>query len=662
MDTIIPTLSKMFGDRLRLVFALMFVIMAGIWCTTLKNSRPVIHSETETFMAYYGNPTGGFWSEAAKFFDPTPTDWDNYQAREFSYVFEYIDAQMVLLLNKIPFFSYGFRSITQITFAILTAIVLYFIARELLPTFRRTSCIVLAMLFLLTPQMLVMHGIYFRCGKTMAAFWAALGILCLIQWLKPPTKPHSLVGYMLLGFGAFLSYVTDKQGVMIGLWLIALSLLIAGIRHRRGQEFRQLLLFASSFTVAFGFYLVWDYLLCPYIINAVRGHPPDRSWTSLSFFLLHDFDGYVRGLWNGFKLTVLQLQLAVGNIWDGYYLSWGLALAAYISIAVSAIKKPARTSSNANSRRGLTDCTALVLMLTTAFFFCVFMLMLLYMRHNPLAWADIWRGGYYYLSATLILIVALLIIFSLLSRRNSSKRFETCIVCAAFLLGMANHFSLYNTRKHGGEGHMKDQVELNRKFDQEIRSKRVTEDSRFLMKYIFAPVSERQALYKARQRTGDGVNLKILKNDDQVWPKEGWVYCKDSADRQYHDVKVDVNSGDRIFFLVNMVHGTVHDNTYWDPMITYENGTTYQASKGYSGTQGRNGWYYQFKTGGDYVNLVYAKPYKSWKIDDADRRQPSLNASRQHPGHGIDCARVFVVPKTGTVRITGAPVSVGTPY
>ena len=612
-------------------------------------------------MAFYGNPTGGFWSEAAKFFDPSPTDWDNYQAREFSYVFEYIDARMVILLNKIPFFSYGFRSISQIFFAILTAIVLYFIARELLPTFRRTSCMVLAMLFLLSPQMLVMHGIYFRCGKTMAAFWAALGILCLIHWLKPPTKSHNLVIYILLGLGAFLSFVTDKQGVMIGLWLIGLSLLIARLRSRREQEFRHLLFFASSFTIAFGLYLLWDYLLCPYIINAVRGHPPDRSWTSLSFFLLHDFAGYLRGLWNGFKLTVLQFQLAFGNIWDGYFLSWVLALAAYLLIALSAIKKFPRTSSNGNSRRGLTNPAALVSMLTTALLFCVFMIMLLYMRHNPLAWADIWRGGYYYQSATLILVVALLIVFSLLGRRNSSKRFETYIVCAVFLMGMANHFSLNNTRKHGGRGHMLTQIELNQKFDQEIRSKRAIENSRFLMKYIFAPASERNALYKARPRVGDGVNLQILKNDVQIWPNEGWAYCKDSADRQNHDVKVNVSSGDRISFLVNMVEGASFDNTYWDPIITYENGTTYQCSKGFSGTQGKNGWYYQYREGGNYVNLVYAKPYKSWKIDDAELRQPSLNASKQHPGHGLDCARVFVVPKTGTVRITGAPVCVGTP-
>lgn len=652
----------MFSDRRRLAFSLMLMIMAGIWCASLKNTRPVIHSETETFMAYYGNPTGGFRSEVAKFFDPTPTDWDNYQAREFSYVFEYIDAQMVLLLNKIPFFSYGFRSITQITFVILTVIALYFIARKLLPDFRRTSCMALAALFLITPQTLSMHGVYFRCGKSMAAFWAALGMLCLIHWLKPPTKPRHAVVYMLLGLGAFLSFVTDKQCVMVGLWLIGLSLLIAGIRHRHKQEFRHLLFFASSFTIAFGIYLVWDYLLCPYIITEVRGHPPDRSWTSLSFFLLHDFEGYRRGIWNGFKLTALQLQLAFGNIWDGYFLSWGLALVAYILIAWSAIKKSPRPSANGNPRRGLTDGVALTVMLITAFVFCVFMIMLLYMRHNPLAWADIWRGGYYYLSATIILMVALLIVFSLLSRRNSSNRFETCIVCAAFLLGMANHFSLNNTRKHGGEGHMKDQVELNIKFDQEIRSKRVTEDSRFLMKYIFAPASERGTLYKERQRTGDGVNLKILKNDAQIWPEQGWAYCKDSSDRKFHDVKIDVVSGDRILFLVNMVHATVHDNTYWDPTITYEDGTTYQASKGFGGTQGENGWHYQYTQDGNYVDMVYAKPYKSWKVDNADMRQPSLNASRQHPGHGVDCVRVFVVPKTGSVRITGAPVCVGTPY
>ena len=660
MDTI-TSLRRTLSDKPQLAYVLMLIIMVGIWCSGLIITRPIIHFETETFLAFYGNPTGGFWSEVAKFFDPAPTDWDNYQAREFGYFFEYIDARMVILLNKIPFFSYGFRSVSQISFAILSYVVLYFIARELLPTFRRTSCLVLAMLFPLSTQMLAMQAEYFRCGKTIAAFWTGLWIFCLIQWLKPIAKKRSVIAYMLLGLGAFLSFITDKQGVMIGLWLIGLSLVLAGIRRYQNRTCRHLICFAASFSAAFCFYLYWDYELCPYIIESVRGYPPDRSWSSLSFFLNHDLSSHINGVWNGFKLTALQIQLAFGNFWDGNFLSWGLLLAALILMALSALIKSPNTSAGAdeNSRRGLTERVVPGAMLITAILTCVFMIMLLYMRHKPLAWPDIWRGGYYYQSATLILIVALLIVFSMLSRRNSSKRVETCIVCAVFLICMANYLNLPKTMGFGWERDSKREIlEANLLYDQEIRSKQVTEDSRFLMQYIFAPASERDALYKARPRVGDGVNLKILMNDDRIWPEKGWAHSEHSADRRHHDFKVNVRAGDKLYFIVNMNQGMRSDSTYWCPVITYEDGTTYQASKGFSGTQGANGWQYQYGMGEKYGNLVYERRSKSWR----NGRFPSLNSSKQHPGSGSDSVRVFVLPKPGTIRVTGAPVCVGTPY
>ena len=660
MDTIVPTLIKKLRDKLQLMFALMLIIMAGLWCAGLKNTRPIIHFETKTFLAFYGNPTGGFWSEVAKFFDPSPTDWDNYQARELGYVFEYIDARMVILLNKIPFFSYGFRSISLISFAILTSVVLYLIARELFPTFRRTSCLVLAMLFPLSTQMLAMQAEYFRCGKTVTAFWAALWILCLIHWLKPVARRPNVLAYMLLGLGAFLSFITDKQAVMIGLWLIGLSLMMAGIRRYQNQTHRHLIFFAASFTAAFCFYLYWDYQLCPYIIKAVRGYPPDRSWSSLSFFLNHDHASYIKGLWNGLKLTVLQIQLAFGNVWDGNLLSWGVALAAYILVALAAIKKSPNTPEGAigDSRRGLTDRTALATVLVTALLTCIFMIMLLYMRHNPLAWEDLWKGGYYYQSATLFLIVALLIVFSFLSRRNRSRRFETYIVCAVFLMCMANNLGLDKTRGYGwGYGHMKEQIDLNRTYDQEIRAKQVNENSSFLMRFIFAAASERRELYKARQSHNVGVNLKILKNDDQLWPEEGWAHSKNNADRPQHDVKAEVESGDKLYFLVNRHQGMGFDTAYWDPVITYDDGATFKASQGFSGTQGKNGWHYQYKDGETYASLVYDNRYETWKHNGF----PLLKATRQRPGFETESARVFVAPKHGTVRVTGAPVCVKSP-
>ena len=660
MDTILSTLREKLHDKPRIAFAVMLIIMVMVWGASLKNMRPVIHREAESFLTFYGNPTGGFWSEVAKLFDPVSTDWDNYQARELGYAFEYIDAQTLLLLNKIPFFSYGFRSIIQISFAILTGLVLYFIARELLPTFRRTSCLVLAMLFPLSAQMLVMHGLYFRSGKAVTAFWTALWILCIIRWLKPVVKPRNIVAYVLMSLGAFLSYITDKQGVMIGLWLIGLSIIMAVFRRHRNQTYRHLLFFAASFAGAFCVYLYWDYQLCPYIIKAVNGYHPDRSWSSLNFFLTPDLASYIGGLWNGVKLTALQIQLAFGNVWDGNLLSWGVALAAYTLVALAAIKKSPVTPDNAigDSRRGLTDRTALAALLLTALLTCVFMIMLLYMRHNPLAWEDLWKGGYYYQSATLILIVALLIVFSFLSRRNRSSTFETYIVCAVFLMCMANNLNLEKTRGYGwGYGHMREQIDANREYHQEIRSKQVTEDSRFLMKFIFASASERRELYKARQSHSGGVNLKILKNDDQIWPEEGWARSENSAQRLQHDIKIGVDSGEKLYFLVNRHQGMGFDIAYWDPMITYDDGATFKASQGFSGTQGKNGWHYQYKHGATFASLVYDNRYKTWRHNGF----PLLKANRQRPGFETESARVFVAPEHGTVRVTGAPVCVRSP-
>ena len=63
------------------------------------------------------------------------------------------------------------------------------------------------------------------------------------------------------------------------------------------------------------------------------------------------------------------------------------------------------------------------------------MTMLLFLRHNPIAWPDIWRSGYYYQSVALILIVGFVIVLSLLSRRNQSKLFENYAVFASDMHG-----------------------------------------------------------------------------------------------------------------------------------------------------------------------------------------------------------------------------------
>ena len=130
MNTTIQNLKQRFTQRSQLLTELILIILVINWGIHIIYTRPMIHNETESFLMFYGKPSSeGVRGEIKKFFEPAQTDWNNYQARELGYVFEYIDAQMVLLANKIPIFSYGFRSITQIIFVILTGIVFYFITR-----------------------------------------------------------------------------------------------------------------------------------------------------------------------------------------------------------------------------------------------------------------------------------------------------------------------------------------------------------------------------------------------------------------------------------------------------------------------------------------------------------------------------------------------------
>ena len=124
---------------------------------------------------------------------------------------------------------------------------------------------------------------------------------------------------------------------------------------------------------------------------------------------------------------------------------------------------------------------------------------------------------------------------------------------------------------------------------------------------------------------------------------------------------VDVSLRDRLYFQVNMNKGFSFDTTFWNPTIKYEDGTTYQASKGFSSTQGQNQWYYQYWSDENYVDMVYEKSFKTWRMEGLPYI-PSITSDTQHPSEESDVARVFIVPQGGTIRLIGSASLLGTPH
>ncbi len=70
--------------------------------------------------------------------------------------------------------------------------------------------------------------------------------------------------------------------------------------------------------------------------------------------------------------------------------------------------------------------------------------------------------------------------------------------------------------------------------------------------------------------SGDGVRVKILKGDQQIWPDNGWVTIA-AADIMGTKISLtaQVQAGDKLYFVINRNENSVDDDTVWNPQIRY---------------------------------------------------------------------------------------------
>jgi len=159
---------------------------------------------------------------------------------------------------------------------------------------------------------------------------------------------------------------------------------------------------------------------------------------------------------------------------------------------------------------------------------------------------------------------------------------------------------------------------------------------------------------------GDGVDARVLCNDQQVWPATGLQHLANATVSVPFEFTREVQPGDKLVFLVNM-HGNIgFDTTAFDPTIAYADGETHTASKEFSEEQGRNGWRYQYLENGRFIDLVYYPAPKQWRKEkDNATGTPFVGVGNQHPDNGQDAVRVWTAPKAGRVRVTGVVCNTG---
>ena len=159
---------------------------------------------------------------------------------------------------------------------------------------------------------------------------------------------------------------------------------------------------------------------------------------------------------------------------------------------------------------------------------------------------------------------------------------------------------------------------------------------------------------------GDGTRARILLNDKQIWPEEGWAIAPHSAYSEKIDFNLDVEAGDKLVFLLNCNGNTKMDRTVYPPTIRYPDGKEYLSWGHFSGEQGKNGWSYQYMKDGQLKDMYYHpgpeenKDYRNglWTIDKDDPKAlPNIEWNWATPGEDADSARVCIVEVAGKVRV-----------
>jgi hypothetical protein len=252
--------------------AVMIALPAFIGIALFSGGGTIDREATLFVLQYTGDR-----SVLQKVFDPHANDLGTYQARELSYLADYIDANVYAFLYR----AFGFVFLIPLSAAIATVLLagVFFAGVARTSRIGRVTAVLLFGCFASSFVFVSTMAVFYRSGKALLSV-ALLALLFQIRSLHQGRESDAPSGPLLSRAGltvaglAIVMGLLDRQGFF---YVAALAVMLATHYYCTGQ-LRDLVIILIASLILLQLYNI---VVAPIIIHAVNGYWPDLSYQAL---------------------------------------------------------------------------------------------------------------------------------------------------------------------------------------------------------------------------------------------------------------------------------------------------------------------------------------------------------------------------------------------
>jgi hypothetical protein len=426
-------LTEVLNNHISIWHASAFSIIMII-CSIASHNGGIAHPEIQIYLPYYLSDK----PLINKLFDSKVLDMDMFQAREASYLFDYLDCKFIELSVRLG--HPHFLSLTSYIFLFITSMIIWhFSARELkIPP---PIALLNIALFWTSPS-IFFAGNYFRSSKVGTALGAAILFLLVYKHFQITNTGNEPKYPKLLFASFFLVSLTitlfDRQGYFIVGSAIVFILFWEAIYHRK---INLLPLFAvGTCLLASTFYNI---ILAPWLTYILNQYHPNFAYQQLPLDrIIREPLNYIAA---GASIYIDTIRFMIGNIPPE------TVVIALILLTFIVINKFIQDKKQ-NGHISISTMISINLIITNIFIL-IGLNALMVLRHPPLVWEDVRRVYYWIPEATILLMT---IILGLSFTINRIKPINDIITALLLLAVIGNLYALPMHKSHLLNGHLKE--------------------------------------------------------------------------------------------------------------------------------------------------------------------------------------------------------------